>query len=61
MHKEPQTLDKDKFAQFQKRQLYKQRDMGFAVESPKTYACVNRVKEIRFDSKANVFYKIYEE
>jgi|LauGreDrversion4_2_1035121.scaffolds.fasta_scaffold21579_6 hypothetical protein len=35
-------------------------ESGFKLDSPKTLVTLHRLKEVRFTSKDNYYYKIYE-
>ena len=61
VHQERQTMPKDKYADFIRRRLYKAQDEGFMLEGVTAFVTVNRVKDVQYDSKAFVYYKVYSE
>ena len=60
-HKEQQQIGKDEFAQFIRRQQYKLQEGGFALDHPKAFVSIQKVKDVHYDSKAHVYYKVFEE
>jgi hypothetical protein len=61
IHKEPQPMEYDKFCGFQHRMMYKLQDNGVGVDTPRCFVTVAKLKDIKYDSRQNFFYKIYEE
>lgn len=54
-HKERQGMDDEKFSMMSKRILFKLQDQGFLLDHEKTHAfvSVNKVSDVRFDSRTN--------
>ena len=51
----------DKFGDFVRRRLWKMQDEGFACTASSAFVSLNRLKDIQFDSKNQVYYKTYVE
>jgi hypothetical protein len=54
-------LAADKFGDFVRRRLWKMQDEGFACTASSAFVSLNRLKDIQFDSKNQVYYKTYVE
>lgn len=61
VHKEQQILPVDKYADFIRRRCFKAQDDGFKLEGATAFVSVNRVKDVNYDSKKNLYYKVYNE
>ena len=59
IHKDRQGMDEEKFDMMRKRSVYKLQDMGFDVGEPSVFVSFNRVTDISFDSRHNIYYKVY--